>query len=490
MPYRSRSARFAVPLCVAFAVVLAGTSAGAFAQTGGPSPSPAIAPSLPPAGIIPANVSLTLSGAPTADTPFAYNQILTELSREIAPTLGFGASVTYGTVTPWPLVPLALGVPAVVNVSVSIAGGDELAPVSGVTTVTVNSATVPPIEPELLYLSDDPEYLTMSGLVFRGDVASSRAARLYYYHSDIGLPRDVDVVLTATVPTRVQVIASSGGPDLDVMSVGHAVTRDFLKFERANEGLVADVVPGKPFVVRHVLLLQGELVAGALDVQVLGGGPVTVSVVATGAGEKFGAYLAGPRVARDGHHRHGTFALGRYGAVEGSFTIGGPPAVAVIGTKALSPTNIDPSDDGHDYGDYGIIRKLTFTLANPTADTHRVYLYEKPLAGSVSSSFVVDGQFKELDCVRSRQPYTVMTYELPPHSNGATTTVTMPDGGSYYPLEFGVTDAQPNPNTPFDGSPDSCRPSAAQATPPPATTPSPAATPGAASPSPTPSPGS
>ena len=49
------------------------------------------------------------------------------------------------------------------------------------------------------------------------------------------MPRDVDVVLTANVPSRVHVVGSEAGPDLDVMSVGHIVSRDFLRFQRDNK---------------------------------------------------------------------------------------------------------------------------------------------------------------------------------------------------------------------------------------------------------------
>ena len=64
-------------------------------------------------------------------------------------------------------------------------------------------------------------------------------------------------------------IQSRGGPDRDVMAVGHAVSRDFLLREQQNEGTIVNLVPGAPYVVRHDLMLQGELVAGAFDVSVL-----------------------------------------------------------------------------------------------------------------------------------------------------------------------------------------------------------------------------
>ncbi len=130
------------------------------------------------------------------------------------------------------------------------------------------------------------------------------------------------------------------------------------------------------------------------------------------------------------------------------------------GGRLSTPRNLIASDDGRNFGDYGVIHRITLTLVNPTDDPHLVYLYEKPLGGPVRSSFVVDGQLKELGCVRMPQPYWIATYQLPPHSSGASTTVTMTDGGSYYPLEFGVTDAQPLPYTPPVGSQDGCSPKA------------------------------
>jgi hypothetical protein len=430
-----------------------------------PAPVPTVA--LPPAGVIPATLSLDVTGSPAADGAFLDVQIRAALDRSIRPTLRFGASVTLGPVAPWPLPALVAGSRAAVNVTVTIAGTDDSASVTGVTLVTLANVPVAPTEPTVLFLSDDPEYLRGEGLIFRGEVDPGRPVRLYYYQSNLGLPRDIDVVLTATAASRVQLIGSDSGPDRDVMSVGHAVTRDFLEYQLANEGSVVDIVPGTPFIVRHGLLLQNEVVAGAVDVHVVGGGPVTVSVVASHAGTRPDAYLSGPRVGFDGHRRHGIFDLTDYGTIEKSYTVGGPPVTAQYGGRVPTPRNIDPSDDGRDFGDYGIVRRLTFTLDNPTDDPHHVYLYEKPLAGAVRSSFFVDGQLRELDCVRTAQPYSVMTYELAPHSTGATTTITMTDGGSFYPLEFGVTDVQPAPYTPAYGAPDSCSPnltSAPQAT--------------------------
>jgi hypothetical protein len=436
------------------ALVLSGRVAGA-QPTEAPSPAPSPAP--PVAGAIPSGIALDVTGSPAADPAFLDAQIRAALDRRIRPTLRAGASIRYGPIVPWPLLPLPSGSRAAANVTVTIAGDPGDASVTGTTTVTLNGVVVAPVPPALLFLSDDPEYLQSEGLIFRGSVTPERPARLYYYHSNIGVPRDLDVVLTATVPSRVHLISSDAGPDLDVMSVGHSVTRDLLRFEQDNEGVVVDVEPGKPFIVRHGLILQGEVVAGAVDVHVLSGA-AGVSVISSSAGGRPEAYLDGPRVPFDGHRRHGTFDLTSFGAIAQTYTAGGPPASVQYGGRLPTPRNLAPSDDGRNFGDYGVVHRITFTLLNPTDDPRLVYLYEKPLGGPVRSTFIVDGQFKELGCVRLPQPYWVTTYQLAPHSSGASTTVTMTDGGSFYPIEFGVTDAPPLAYTPPVGSPDGCSP--------------------------------
>jgi hypothetical protein len=418
------------------------------------SPGPAV---LPPAGIIPANISLDITGAPFADPRFLFVQIRDALDRQIRPTLRPNAGIRYGTFNPWPLVPLASGERTAVNVTVTIVGDLLTSTVTGITTVTLNSTVVPAARPTVLFLSDDPEYLRGEGLIFRGEVGN-RPTRLYYYHSNVGSPRNVDVVLTAATPSRVHLVHSHAGPDPDVLAVGHSVSRDYLLNQQSNAGIVVDLVPGKPFIVRHGLMLQGEVVAGTVDMNVLEGGPIVVSVIGAAAGSRPEQYLDGPQQPYDGHNRRGRFNLDGFGALEATYTAGGLDVAVQYGLRTPSPANLDPDDSGRDYGDYGVLHKITFTLVNPTDVPRVVYFYKKPLGGPVRSSFLVDGELKEIGCARLPRRYLVATYLLPPRSTSASIILTMTDGGAYYPLEFGVSEAPPLPKTEPVGSPDGCSP--------------------------------
>ncbi len=443
---------FALP----FAVLL-GFASGVVAQVPVVAPPASTAPARPPAGIVPPQVPLDVSGAPVADANFLDGAIRAALDRTIRPTLRPGASIAYGPIVPWPLIPVAVGERAAVNVTVTISGDDSSAPVVATSLVVISNVAPAHADPMVLFLSDDPEYLHAEGEIFRGDVSLARPARLYYYHADSGVPRDLDVVLTSTVAARVHLIGSASGPELDVMNVGHVVSRDYLLARASGAGTYATLQPGASYVIHHALMLAGEVVAGVVDIAVVSGGNVAVNVVASPAGARPETYLAGPRVAYDGHHRHGTFDLAAYGTLAANYTAGSDTAIR-YGGRIPTPQNIDPQDDGHDYGDYGVARRMTFTLANPTDASRLIYFYERPVGGPVRSTFVIDNVPIEVGCVRLPQPYAVKTYALPPHSSGTSTVITMTDGGSFYPLEFGITETPPNMTTPPVGSPDGCSP--------------------------------
>jgi hypothetical protein len=430
-------------------------------------------PATAPAGVLPTNVSLTLTGAP-ADAAFVQAQIAVALDRVIRPTLQAGAVVRYGDPVP-AVQPLGSGFETSFSVPVTISGSAEFAAVDGAVIVRVANLSVAPFAPVLLHLDDDPEYVRSDGVLFRSSVASERPVRLYYYHENGAQTRRFMLVLTATAanPSRVQIIDASAGPSADVMSVGHAVSRTFVQVQPLGEGVVVDVAAGMPFVQRDVTVGPSEGVAGVVDLRVLAGGAVTMTVLAAGPGADPTALLDAARVAYDGHDRHGTFALTGIGEATVAYTVGGPDASLEYGNPAHGPQNVDPNDRGRDAGDYGVLQRITFDLANPLHAPATVYLYEQPVEGVVRSSFLVNGALVDLGCARLSQRYQIASYQLGPGSAASLRVLSMTDGGSNYPLEVGVTTTPPLPTTPPIDAPDGCFPKPGIAPPPPPPTPAP-----------------
>jgi len=259
-------------------------------------------------------------------------------------------------------------------------------------------------------------------------------------------------------PTSVQLVESQAGPNLDVMHVGHTVTKNFLLTKAQGEGLVVNLSQDEPYLLAAVPMALRQLVAGAVDFRVLSGGPVVVTVMAASAGIDPRSLLGRPTLPGDGHHRTGVFKIAGFGSDTLRYTAGGPDATLDIGDTDPTPPSVDPGAPGHDYGDYGISHTIALTMNNPGASPFTAYLYFKPLAGPARASFLVGNNLVEIGCVRTPTPYQVTSFELPPGQGTRVTVQTMTDGGSFYPAQIGVTAAPPQPAAPPINAPDGCFP--------------------------------
>jgi hypothetical protein len=412
------------------------------------------------AGTVPGTLSLRVTG--TVDPAWLQAQVQKIVARSVQLQPGASMQAAAFTVPS----PFAAGATAAVPVAVHIAGGESYYDVDATATVNLQNVDTPAFTPPLLFYDDDPEKIVANGVLYRNEISADAPARLYYYHQNSGDPRRLVVALRALqAPATVHLLDASAGPNADVMTVGHNVSRDFLLQKQRNEGVIVDVNSPSPYVVDDFRMQGLDGAAGSIGMQVLSGGPVQVTVAALPpdiSDEQAAAFLDQPQLPDDGHHRTGTFRIvGSDGAAYGSevlaYTVGAAEASTQYG--ATSPPPADGAG-GHDYGDYGVVRTFTFDLSNPTQQASTLYLYERPMGGVVRSSFLLNGTtLVQPGCARLPERYQVgEPFSVPPQSNVQLTVQTMTDGGSNYPLELGVTPTPPLPTTPAISAPDGCFP--------------------------------
>lgn len=432
------------------------------------------------AASVPPSLSLRVTGT-QPDPNWLQALVQKMVLRSLSVQPGAAAQTLMFTLPP----SLGPGASAAVPVPVHVAGGAQYFDVNATVSVTLQNVAVDPFSPPLLMYDDDPEKLNGTGVLFRGQVTPGAPARLYYYHENGNDQRELAVVLTASAPATVQLIDASAGPNIDVMSVGHAVSRDFLLRKPLGEGIVVDVGPGAPYVAdRFAPMNRLDGVAGNVGIRVLSGAPVTVTVVTTPPGglsdAQLPAALALPQLPDDGHHRTGIFSLVNYATDTIAYTAPGPDASTQYGAHT-PPAASDPSQSlptGHDYGDYGVLHTLDFDIDNPLDDAQTLYLYERPLGGAVRSSFLVNGALVQLGCARVSERYQIGDpIVVQPHGKVQVPVLTMTDGGSNYPLEVGLSAAAPSPTVPPINAPEGCfpkpQPAAPQTTPPASPSPQP-----------------
>jgi hypothetical protein len=408
------------------------------------------------AGTIVPRATLDLTGTP-ADPAWIAAEV--ERYVRMLDVASPGARATIAAVTP-PPVPLEPGEELELPVAASIGGDPSYYDVSGSTQIDVRDLALPPFAAKELLYDDDPERIVAPGLLFSADVRPGVPAHLYFYHDDGTTPKEVAVVVSAASASAstVQVTDASAGPNIDVMTVGHAASTGFMRLRAHGESVIHQVVPGAPLVLRRFALTRLQGIAGNVGLRVLSGGAVAVSVTASDAKQSPLAYLQGPHLPGDGHHRTGAFDLADYGSALLDYTVGGPDAVFEYGSRAQSPANLSADALGHDFGDYGVRWRLRYLLFNETSRPATVYLFERPLGGVLRASFRVDGAMKDMGCVRVAKAYEIDAYQLAPHQTYRLDVETMTDGGSNFPAEVGVTATPPEPASPPISSPDGCFP--------------------------------
>jgi hypothetical protein len=405
------------------------------------------------AGTVVGQTTLTVTGNPAE--PAWLAQVVADWVTHLTQVLP-GAAARIGTVTPL-AAPLLPDQSAQFVVPVQVGGSAQYFDQTGSTTVIVKNLRVEPPLPALLFYDDDPEHITQDGVLFRGSLSMAQPTRLYYYHDVAAGPRRLVVALRANSEdqTSLQLVAALPSPG-GVPDVGQTLTDAFLPIKTQNEGVVLDLSRGEPYILADVSMTADQTVAGIADIRVLSGGPVELTVLAVSPGVDPRTLLNGPLLPDDAHHRSGVFAIDPgYGTSTLTFSAGGEDAMLIIPDATLR--NVNPSSKGRDDGDYGVVHTIDLTLNNPGTVPAVAYFFFQPPGQIANGTFLIDGKIIDVGCVRLPSNYQVTAFNLLPGRTYHTVVQTMVNGGSFLPIEVGVTASAPV-NAPPTDAPDGCFP--------------------------------
>jgi hypothetical protein len=398
------------------------------------------------AGVIAPRLTLELTGDP-AGTDFVRAQVARAVrdAAQVRP----GAQVLVGPSD----VPFegTLGQDDVASIDVPVViQGENDFEVDGSTQVYVRNVAVPRIAPDSLMVSDYPERLTSNGLLFTADLRYGRPSRFLYDHYNPPGQPDRRIVLRAKnespEPAIVQFISGSGGPDANEMEVGHTATKDFLVDVVQNQGRLI-TIPGNTSVnLVEQELPAGDVVTNLMQLRVLSGGTVHLTLFAQNASQSPDAGLAGTELLT-GKHRH---ARGIYPIPEFHYAaqwdvqddylelpIGQLPLPNDLRGQALS-------------GDYGVLQSFVVNVRNPLATPQAIAIYENPHGGRATGTYLIDGVLVQSHQVPPFSRYKIRQYVVPAHGFVRVTIVTMPEAGSSYPLRliFAPDDGSVAPGAP------------------------------------------
>ncbi|MDQ6941163.1 MAG: pilus assembly protein N-terminal domain-containing protein [Candidatus Eremiobacteraeota bacterium] len=393
--------------------------------------------------------SLRVTGNPTSSD---YLREAVALAVTRAATLRSGASIN----VPLETIPvrgnLKIDDRLELDVPSQIAGNGYL-PVNGTTHVLIENTALPSIQPARLLVSDYPERLTANGVLFTARLDRTQAQRFLYYHFNPANEPSRRILLKArnssTAPATVQMIDGSAGPGTNEMEVGHLSTKRFLVREARNEGQVMTIAPGATINLVDHPLPAANVISAILQLRLVSGDPLDLTLVAqdalapTDQSIDTVQLLAGGAPHARGVYPVPTFFFERTYDVDGAdldIPIGQLPLPNLREGEALS-------------GDYGVEQSMNVVVVNMTRGPRSIALYANPRGGRATGTFLIDGTLVQAHALAAFSRFKIWQETINAGTFRRIRIVTMPEGGSSYPLRltFAQDDGSVGPGAP--GSP-------------------------------------
>jgi len=347
--------------------------------------------------------------------------------------------------------PLAIDNVTTVAVPVIIQG-DGYFTAQGTTHVRVENVALPRIRPDSLLVSDYPETLKDDGVLFTSELARDTASRFLYYHYNPPGQPDRHIVLKvrndSAQPAVVQFITGAAGPGTNEMEVGHLSTRRFLVRLAQNEGTVSTIPPGTTVELVDQPLPARTVVSNLMQLRELQGSPLQLTLVARAAGGSADDPPESKLLTGGQPHARGVYEIPEF-FFERTYDTSGQDLVVPIGQIPLPNLRQGQALAG----DYGVLQQITVRMVNNDRRPARVALYANPRGGRATGTFLIDRVLVQAHALAPFTNYKLREYAVPANGYASTTIVTMPEGGSSYPLNLVMApdDGSVSPGAP--GSP-------------------------------------
>ncbi|MBC5798731.1 MAG: pilus assembly protein N-terminal domain-containing protein [Candidatus Eremiobacteraeota bacterium] len=386
-----------------------------------------------PAGDVPRAASVRITGDPATQL-FVREQAVAAAVAAVSTRPGASVVAAADAVS----VPRPLAVDDIMSVDVPlIVQGDGYFTVQGTTRVRVENFAQPRVPPGFLLVSDYPETLREDGILFSADLDAKRVERFLYYHYNPPGQPDRRIVLKvrndSPEPALVQYVAGVAGPEANEMEVGHLSTQRFLVRRAQNEGTVVTIAAHTTTNLAEQPLPAGQTVSGLMQLHAIAGAPLHLTLLAQDASDSVGAAIpTSAQLVGDKPHARGIYTIPEF-FYDYSYDTEGPDLEIPIGQFPLS--NLVEGQTLA--GDYGVLQSVTVRIVNnDRRHARQIALYASPRGGKATGTFIIDRVLVQAHAMAAFGHYKLRQYTIAPGSFVRTDIVTMPEGGSSYPLRL------------------------------------------------------
>lgn len=318
---------------------------------------------------------------------------------------------------------------------IEIVGGDDYYPVSANVRVNVESVDLEIKESNLLVVSNRPERVDKDGVLMEYTFSDHEPTRLMYSHlNETPGQRDLWVNLYNETdrPVDVWIGSSFAGPNRSEVHTGHMAAVRLLRQLGAQAGYIVQIPAGRRFVVADHRMNTKDLLSGFANFQIVGEGKLRAEVhsaIAPARNETRGVVRLGGPFNPFKIHPHGVFAQPNFEEWVDLTDTSEPVSVPF----GISPWLIDFETGLPNTGNFGVLYRFHFVLANKSSSPVDFELNFRPHSGPAAGTFLVDGDILEAPFVKRGIVTTLGRFRVDSKSERTVDIVTLPEASSNYP---------------------------------------------------------
>lgn len=383
------------------------------------------------AGSFPKEIPLTVTGKKFSSSAL-QKTILEMLKEEITRKPNTYLSLSFRR--SWSSYGLRQGENSFVPVDVEITGKEYL---SVKKRLTINIANIPFNSTTVSHLmvSNNPESFHGPGTLFQETFPEVSPVRFFFHHYNKAKKAYrfvVELLNPSDENARIHLMEGIAGPDPHELSVGKHAAERFLRSVKDQFGYVAQIKPHLSTTLFSTMMNPGESISGIIQLTPLSNTkPVVITRITSNHEESANGELP----EEEANKPRGIF-FGPDVSVNAEYTVNGDYTFIPIGKESFLA---DLQTGKPNLGSYGVFYTVHLTLRNPTTSPAPVHLFFSPQAGPANGVFLVDEQrFVITPVIAPFKLYPLESLTLGPEKITEITLETIPQGGSFYPVNLVV----------------------------------------------------
>ncbi len=295
--------------------------------------------------------------------------------------------------------------------------------------------------PELLLVSNRPEVITAEGDLFREQIPGRTSARYFYHHCNFkGDPFrwfQLELKNTGTSPVTAYVSPVGTGPTPDEIFAGHLAASAYFDYLHQGLGWFVSIKPGTSYILDSRQLKPEQTISGVGHVSIIDGPGLELATTASLPGISAPSVQVPMPVAEEGrdHPRTSRGIFPAFIKMTPVHTIGRQYTFIYLGGE---PYQSDLKNGLPNYGNYGAFYEIDLDITNPHDQERHARVYMVPRGGVARGIIKVDGTVLETPLMSPAQRVLLKHVTVPAGASQKVSLVTMPQGGSYYPVKIVV----------------------------------------------------